>query len=328
MKRCLYCYEPLEDYKQHSTTVMVGDAKVIISEEPDFHPKCSKRIFGRPQPPVIPYSIEEMSELAKQVVVRSVAVPGVQPKLSMTLDEDGKDSRLTIVGALGGNYIFKPPSATYPQMPENEHLTMRMAGIFGIRTVPSSLIRLKSGELAYITRRIDRTEKNRKIHMLDMYQLLESHDKYKGTLNHIGKALKEHSKQPQLDKLYLFEMVIFSFITGNADMHQKNYSMIETSSGWELAPAYDLLNTKLSYPEDHEDSALKIDNRKVGLSKTNFLELSRELGLEKKQTENAFERLNKRKDKALSLIDISFLSEDFKFKFKEIFNDRYSRLTN
>lgn len=68
------------------------------------------------------------------------------------------DSRLTVVGALGGMYIFKPPSDRFPEMPENEHVTMRIAEAFGIRVVPSSLIRLASGELSYITKRVDRTE--------------------------------------------------------------------------------------------------------------------------------------------------------------------------
>ena len=65
-------------------------------------------------------------------------------------------------------------------MPENEHLTMKMAEICGITTVMSSLIRLKSGELSYITKRIDRDDNGNKSHMLDMFQILEAFDKYRG----------------------------------------------------------------------------------------------------------------------------------------------------
>jgi serine/threonine-protein kinase HipA len=100
--------------------------------------------FGTPSPPEIEYSLDQMDELAKNVVERSVAVPGVQPKLSMTLVKETKensDARLTVVGALGGHYIFKPPSDKFPEMPENEHVTMRMAEEFGIKVVPSSFIR-------------------------------------------------------------------------------------------------------------------------------------------------------------------------------------------
>src|SRR5579859_4792372 len=157
--RCLYCYNPLG------------------RGERDFHQHCSIAFFGAPHPPEFPYSLEQMVELAKYTVERSISVPGVQPKLSLTLVNDtlsdGTRGRLTVVGALGENYIFKPPHDDYPEMPQNEHLTMKMAEAFGIPTVPSSLIRLSSGELAYITKRVDRTADGKKIHMLDMFQILE-----------------------------------------------------------------------------------------------------------------------------------------------------------
>lgn len=128
--RCLYCYEAVEAHL-------------------DFHEKCALAFFGTPEPPKLAYTLDQMGELAKQVVERSVAVPGVQPKLSMSLVNKTKeeaDTRLTVVGALGGHYILKPPSDRFPEMPENEHVTMRMAEVFGIRVVPSSLIRLASGD--------------------------------------------------------------------------------------------------------------------------------------------------------------------------------------
>ncbi len=153
----------------------------------------------------------EMAELAKQVVESSVTVPGVQPKLSLgfiknVLQDGGRGGRLTVMGAFGGNYILKPQNEIYPQMPENEHLTMRMAGLCGIPpVVPSSLIRLKSGELSYITKRIDRTETGEKIHMLDMFQILEAFDKYKSSMEKIGKAVAEHSSNTLLDLLRLLK---------------------------------------------------------------------------------------------------------------------------
>ncbi len=158
--RCLYCYEAL------NTTG-------------DFHAACSKKFFGSPTPPQIPYSLNQMAQLAKEIVERSVTVPGVQAKLSMSLIEVTKgkaDTRLTVVGALGGQYIFKPPNEHFLEMPENEHVTMRMAEAMGIRVVPSNLIQLKSGELSYITKRIDLTEDCEKKHMLDMFQITEAYD--------------------------------------------------------------------------------------------------------------------------------------------------------
>jgi len=136
------------------------------------------------------------------------------------------DTRLTVVGALGGGYIFKPPSEDYPEMPQNEHLTMRIAEAYGIRVVPSSLIRLASGELSYITRRVDRKGEGEKIHMLDMFQITEAFDKYKSSLEKVGKAIYSYSENPLLDILFFFELTLFSFLSGNNDMHLKNYSMI------------------------------------------------------------------------------------------------------
>ena len=189
--KCLYCYEPVS--KGHS-----------------FHEKCSLEFFGTRTPPVIEYSLDQMDELAKNVVERSVAVPGVQAKLSMSLIRDAKeksDTRLTVIGALGGEYIFKPPSDRFPEMPENEHVTMRMAETFGIRVVPSSLIRLASGELSYITKRIDRTENGDKIHMIDMFQITEAFDKYKSSMEKVGKAINSYSDNTLLDKIFYFEWV-------------------------------------------------------------------------------------------------------------------------
>jgi serine/threonine-protein kinase HipA len=116
--------------------------------------------------------------------------------------------RLTVIGALEGNFIFKPPTIHYPEMPQNEHVTMRIAEAFKIKTVPSSLIRLKSGELAYITKRIDRCYNEEKIHMLDMFQITEAYDKYKSSMEKVGKALHIYSSNTLLDKFIFFELTI------------------------------------------------------------------------------------------------------------------------
>lgn len=308
--RCLYCYKPLE-----------SDA--------DFHQKCSMDFFGTSTPPVIPYTIDQMTELAKSIVERSVAVPGVQPKLSMSLIKEAQehsDIRLTVVGALGGQYIFKPPSLHFPEMPENEHVTMRVAEAFGIRVVPSSLIRLASGELSYVTKRIDRTEHGEKIHMLDMFQITEAADKYKSSMEKIGKALNSYSNNTLLDKIFYFELAVFSFLTGNNDMHLKNFSMIESPSGWILAPAYDLLNVTIVLPEDTEELALTLEGKKRKLKKIHFEHLGAGLGLTNKQIQGVFERMLKNRPKAIQWVDNSFLSNDMKAAYKDILETRYEQL--
>lgn len=308
-KRCVYCYKEID-----------------FSGDSDFHSHCSLEFFGTKEAPLLAYSFSQMSELAKEVVERSVAVPGVQPKLSLSLvkgtmtDDKG---RLTIVGALGGNYIFKPPSEHYAEMPQNEHVTMRIAEAFGIRTVKSSLIRLQSGELAYITKRIDRTESGEKIHMLDMFQVLEAFDKYKSSMEKAGKAIGEYSDNTLLDKLHFLELGIFSFLTGNNDMHLKNFSMINANSKWILAPAYDLLNVVIANPEDTEELALPIEGKKKKLKRENFEALGKVLELNARQIEGVFKRMIKNKPVAIEWIDSSFLSSDFKKKYKMLLEERY-----
>jgi serine/threonine-protein kinase HipA len=308
--KCLYCYE-------------------LTENELDFHEKCSMEFFGTPEPPLIEYSMDQMDQLAKNVVERSVAVPGVQAKLSMSLIKSAKeksDTRLTVVGALGGQYIFKPPSDRFPEMPANEHVTMRIAEHYGINVVPSSLIRLKSGELSYITKRIDRTEKGEKIHMIDMFQITEAFDKYKSSMEKVGKALDSYSENTLLDKIFYFELALFSFITGNNDMHLKNFSMIESSSGWVLAPAYDLLNVAIVNPEDEEELALTLVGKKKKLKKEHFEQLAEGLGLTTKQTKRTFDRMIKNLPSAIDLIDRSFLSSDKKTEYITLMNSRYQQI--
>lgn len=308
-KKCLYCYKAIEGL------------------EVDFHEACSLVFFGTKKAPLLEYSLNQMTELAKNVVERSIAVPGVQPKLSLSLvgealNNDGA-GRLTVVGALGGNYIFKPPSEHYCEMPQNEHVTMRIAEAFGINTVQSSLIRLESGELSYITKRIDRTEKGEKIHMIEMFQILEAFDKYKSSMEKIGKALNDYSNDTLLDKLYFFELSVFSYLTGNNDMHLKNFSMIDKGTKWSLAPSYDLLNVNLANPIDNEELALPIEGKKKRLRKDHFERFGQGLDLNDKQIEGVFKRFVKNKAIAFEWIENSFLSDKFKERYKEILEKRY-----
>jgi serine/threonine-protein kinase HipA len=314
--KCLYCYEPLDD-----------------KSTGEFHERCSLKFFGTKTPPAFNYSMDQMSELAKNVVERSVAVPGVQPKLSLTIVNEalanGNRGRLTVVGALGGNYILKPPSDHYPEMPQNEHVTMRIAEeAFGLRTVPSSLIRLQSGELSYITRRIDRTPAGEKIHMLDMFQILEAFDKYKSSMERIGKALYSYSTNTLLDQLNYFELVLFSYLTGNSDMHLKNFSMINNGKDWTLAPGYDLLNVNIVNPSDDEELALTLEGKKKKLKPEHFRHLAQGLGLNERQINNTYKRFLKAREEANRWLDKSFLSVEYITAYNALMDQRYAILEN
>ena len=310
MNKCLYCYKSIE-----------GKA--------DFHEKCSLEFFGSKNAPELSYSIDQMAELARHIVQRSIAVPGVQAKLSMSLikETQGKsDNRLTVVGALGGGYIFKPPSERFPEMPQNEHLTMRIAEVFGIRVVPSSLIRLASGELSYITRRVDRKGEGEKIHMIDMFQITDAFDKYKSSMERVGKTLSNYSENPLLDMVFFFELTLFSFLTGNNDMHLKNFSMIESASGWILSPAYDLLNVTIINPNDDEELALTMQGKKKKIKREHFERFGEGLGLTPKQAKAVFNRFHKNKADAIQWINNSFLTPEMKVSYINLLEDRYARI--
>ena len=311
MSRCLYCYKELSD------------------SEIDFHPKCARDFFETDVAPVIDYSLDDMYKLAKKVVQESVTIPGVQSKLSMHIQKAQKETpKLTIVG-LWGQYIFKPPGEKYANLPENEDLTMHLAELFEIGVVPHSLIKLKSGEFSYISRRIDRAGK-RKIHMEDMCQLTErlTEDKYKGSMEQIGKVILNHSTNRGLDALRFYEVTLFSFLTGNADMHLKNFSFIYEEEEVKLSPAYDLLSTRLVIPasKDPEEMALTLNGKKSKFNKEDLLAVGDRLRLNRKQIDNVFEKFVSHAGAASELIGESFLPDKQKEELKKIIADRYIRL--
>ena len=310
--RCLYCYQPLQE------------------NEVDFHPSCSKKFFGQPVPPLLPYTEQQMETLALEVIRSQVTVTGVQPKLSLALEasiNSTEPRRFTIVG-LWGRFILKPPTQHFPQTPELEDLTMHLATIAKIKVVPHSLIRLQSGELAYITKRIDRV-KNKKIHMEDMCQLTQrlTEHKYRGSYEQIAKAILKYSANPGLDVVNFFEQLLFTFLTGNADMHLKNFSLIhDPALGPVLSPAYDMLATVLVNPEDDEQMALTLNGKKKKIGRSDFVSAFSSLKLEAKQQENIFEKMNGAKAKWLEFIDRSFLTEEFKLNYKTLIDRRFKRL--
>jgi len=311
-KRCLYCYQLLDE------------------GQTDFHPACSKKIFGESMPPILPYSEESMHELAAKVLQSHAVITGVQPKLSLHLASATAPNlakRFTIVGLWGG-FILKPPTPHYTQLPEVEDLTMHLASIAKIKVVPHSLIRLASGNLAYITKRIDRVKKG-KWHMEDMCQLTEklTEDKYRGSHEQVAKAILKYSASPGLDVVNFFEMVLFSFLTGNADMHLKNFSLLHRPNiGPVLAPAYDLVATTLVHPSDDEDLALTLNGKKKKINRNDFTTAFTTLGLDSKQQENIFKKMEKAKASWLEFIRYSFLNEELKLAYTNLILNRFARL--
>ena len=312
MAKCLYCYKEL------------GEG------EKDFHKSCSKKMFGTQGVPELPYTRENISDLAKQVIRSQTTLTGVQAKLSLDINKGSKNEvvRFTIVGMLG-RYILKPQTDRFAHLPELEDLTMHLAELAKIKVVPHSLVRFADGELCYITRRVDRTTKGDKLPMEDMCQLTErlTEHKYKGSYEQIAKAIQRYSSVPKLDMVNYWEQVVFSWITSNADMHLKNFSLYSTVLGsYTMTPAYDMLSTALVMPEDTEELALTLNGKKRKIKKADFVVSMQASGLEEKVIENIFAKFIKAKDKWFKFIDISFLPDEMKEGYKAIITEKLSLL--
>ncbi len=310
--RCLFCYQPLNP------------------GQVDFHPGCSRKIFGNTNPPVFPYSKDNLIELAGQIIQRQIAVTGVQPKLSLSVEKvRGKQipAKLTIAG-LWGPYILKPPAHEYPSLPELEDLTMHLAESCRLNTVPHTLIRMQSNSLAYLTRRIDRT-KNNQTHMEDMCQLagrLTEH-KYQGSHEQVAKLIKRYSAHPGLDLINFYEVVLFSFITGNADMHLKNFSLIDQPEiGWVLAPAYDLVPTALLIKGDPDELALTMNGKKRNLTRKDFIAAMKNSAIDQKVIDNIFNKFSSARKGWLDWIARSFISDELKEHYTTLIDSRLERL--
>lgn len=303
MNKCLYCYKPLAD------------------GEIDCHKACARKIFESTTVPALPYTRAHIKELAREIVTASTTVTGVQAKLSLDIarGHSGEPQRFTIVG-LWGRFILKPQTDRFVNLPENEDLTMHMAEAAGIKTVPHSLIRFADGELCYITRRVDRTKKGAKIAMEDMCQLSErlTEDKYKGSYERIAKLIRQHSSAPLLDVVNFWEVVLFSWLTGNADMHLKNFSLFRPADNYMLTPAYDLLSTALAMPEDDEELALTLNGKKKRIKREDFEKAMRDSGMDEKAIANLFARFSKAIIKWHELINASFLPMDL----QEAYHDK------
>ena len=310
MCKCLYCYKELEEGQK------------------DFHPGCARKFFGTSDAPLLEYRREELDALAAQVIQAQTSLTGVQPKLSLNLHKHEGSNRLTIVG-LWGDFIFKPQTDAYPELPENEDLTMHLAEAARIKVVPHSLIHLADGSLGYITRRIDRTKKGEKIDMEDMCQLTlhPTEYKYKSSCEQIAKAIAAYSSTPRLDLVNFMQVLLFSFVTGNNDMHLKNFSLYRPKALYQLSPAYDLLNVAIANPKDKEEMALSINGKKARIKLADFLKASDTMRIEQRVTLGLINGLRDAMPAWIDLINNSFLSDEMKQNYLDLISRRMDVLT-
>lgn len=268
-------------------------------------------------------------QLRREAAARAakMSIQGVQPKVSARLNIAA--GRFEIVDR-DGRYILKPQVVEYPEVPENEDLTMRMAAKAGIETPFHGLIYGIDGALTYFIRRFDRKGRKERIHVEDFAQLSgkSRETKYRSSMEQVVQVIDDFCTFPAIERLKLFRLVLFCFFTGNEDMHLKNFSVIRGRDIITLSPAYDLLNTSIVLPRAEEELALPLNGKKNRLSRNDLLAYFGEerLQLPARLIDKTLEELHETRDAWERLIADSFLSDNAKERYQDMLNARLARI--
>ena len=295
-----------------------------------WHKACIRRFFGTATLPEIKIDEDTLTALALENTGKGVTVPGVQKKLSLHLLSDTAAPRLTLVDYPTG-YILKPQVADFEALPQAEHLVMSMADATGIATVPHALI-CQNGEIAYLTKRIDRRFGKNSVELLAMEDFCQldrrlTEDKYRGSYDRCAKVIQQYSSRKQLDLSELFLRLVFSYVVGNSDMHLKNFSLIEPEVGsgrYVLSAAYDLLPVNVVMPEDTEEFALAMNGKKQNLRKKDFMVFADACGIQKNAAEKMIAKVLSMKERYLLLCEESLLPDRLKQRFAALMEKRCS----
>jgi serine/threonine-protein kinase HipA len=277
--------------------------------------------------PVIDLDRDSLEELAGKSTGIGLTVPGVQKKLSLHLSDEGS-SRLTLVGHPTG-YILKPQTEDFAELPEAEDLVMDIADMMGVKTVPHGLVDI-NGEPAFITKRVDRMN-GQTYAMEDFCQIggRLTEDKYKGSYERCAGMIRKYSSRVGFDLSEFYLRLLVCFVTGNSDMHLKNFSLIEWNPGgrdFVLAPAYDLLPVNVIMPEDPEETALTLNGKKARLRRQDFLALAENAGVPRRAAERMIMSVVNKVERAADLCDHSTLSPERKAALITFIRERCGRL--
>ncbi|MBP7508094.1 MAG: HipA domain-containing protein [Prolixibacteraceae bacterium] len=272
------------------------------------------------------YTAEEQRKEAFNRALR-MSVQGVQPKLSARLNV--KERKFDIVDS-GGRYILKPQHQYFPEMPENEDLTMKLAGVTGLDIPLHGLVWSKDNTLTYFVKRFDRKGQNEKVQVEDLAQLagLNRDTKYNYSMEKIVSLIDKFCTFPSIEKIVLFKLVLFNYIIGNDDMHLKNFSLITENGKVRMSPCYDLLNTTIEYSKPDDEIALPLKGKKKHLTQNiliTYFGIER-CGLTIKSVEKVLDSISSAIPAWKTLIDSSFLSPGMKEKYLELLNARLKKL--
>ncbi|MBF0103857.1 MAG: HipA domain-containing protein [Deltaproteobacteria bacterium] len=291
-----------------------------IAAPSPYHRHCLKKIFGTTKTLSLKFSTEEIYYQA-QKMVGQMSISGVQEKLSVYPNK--KDGSID-VAAVGGSHILKPSPSRFPHLAENENFFMNLATALSIETPAHGLFALSDGPLSYVVKRFDRDDVGGKIPVEDFVQLLGGRDKYAGSIEQIGRFLMRHSSIPFIDTQKLFVRTLFNFVIGNGDAHMKNFSMILLpDQGYRLAPAYDIVSSRLVIPNEKDDLALSLNGKRNNITTNDFLKLAEYLEIEKKRYEQIMGTLRDLKNIFEEKIFHSPLPPQMKEQAKRIFLKRF-----
>jgi serine/threonine-protein kinase HipA len=298
----------------------------LLPSEEEVHPKCSMDLYGTPIPPEAAMDQAGIERMAIESTNQKLSMAGVQRKLSVGALREGNRTRLTVVGALGGTHILKPSAPEYPGMVELEHWSMRRAAMMAIEVPPCGLIRLASGEMAYVVKRFDR-EKDRRIPMEDLCQVAGQRvvDKYRSSAEKAGALVRRHARTPGEDALRFFDVVVFCLMDGNSDMHLKNWSLLGAPGSQILSPAYDLLPTRILV-DDPEESALPINGKKNRIRRLDLLELAAHLKISNKVAMLSIDRIAQTFVGVLELVRSPWVAPEHAARLREHAEEMAARL--
>lgn len=287
-----------------------------------YHARCLRALFDGTTVPVVPLDMAKL-QTAGLAMVGGTSLSGAQRKISVGLSSD----RMTLqVMLVGGAHILKPQSTTYPHLPENEHLTMQLARACGIEVPPFGLLDLADGAPAYIVRRFDRTPEG-KLRQEDFCQLdlKTRREKYNGSSELLVRLVRRYASETGVELFRLFRRLLFCWLTGNGDMHLKNFSLLAEREGgrYRLSPAYDLLCTRLVIPDD--PLALPLGGRDRRLTRRAWLTLAKYAGLGR-AAEREIERLAAQLGAIKGLIAASYLPQEQQDAYSQLVSSRVQRL--
>ena len=307
MKRCLITYEPITDAGDYSARGLKLLDRNLTSLDPLGYTAAEQRQ-------------EAMEREGK------MSIQGVQLKLSAVLKV--KAGAFDVVDR-HGRFILKPPSLDFPELPENEDLTMRLAAAVGIEVPVHGLVRARDGSLTYFIRRFDREGRTR-VPLEDFAQLsgASRETKYGSSMEKVAAVVDRFCTFPVIERVKLFERTLFSFLTGNEDMHLKNFSLITRRGRIDLAPAYDLLNSTIALKNPQEEMALPIHGKRSNLTRNDLLNYfaTERLQINARVLTEMVERFQGAFTRWDELLAASFLSPEKMTAFAAVLAERKARL--